>query len=65
MGLIKVNNMQIDASMNIDGSIYQAGVLFTGGGSPDAIIGSGIDKITVGTTQPTSPTTGDLWIDTN
>lgn len=26
---------------------------------------SGLQKITVGTTQPTSPATGDLWVDTN
>ena len=26
---------------------------------------SGVAKITVGTTEPTSPATGDLWIDTN
>lgn len=25
----------------------------------------GISKITVGTTQPTSPSVGNLWIDTN
>lgn len=29
------------------------------------IIGSGINKITVGTVEPSTPTTGDLWIDTN
>lgn len=29
------------------------------------IIGSGIAKITVGTTEPSNPTTGDLWVDTN
>jgi len=27
--------------------------------------GSGVAKVTVGTTTPSSPTTGDLWIDTN
>lgn len=26
---------------------------------------SGLAKITVGTTEPTSPSTGDLWVDTN
>lgn len=26
---------------------------------------SGLQKITVGTTQPVAPSTGDLWIDTN
>jgi hypothetical protein len=26
---------------------------------------SGLAKITVGTTEPTTPTIGDLWIDTN
>lgn len=26
---------------------------------------SGFDNITVGTTEPTSPSTGDLWVDTN
>ena len=25
----------------------------------------GTTKITVGTTEPTSPATGDLWVDTN
>ncbi len=26
---------------------------------------SGLTKITVGTTEPTNPSVGDLWIDTN
>ena len=26
---------------------------------------SGLTKISVGITQPTSPSTGDLWVDTN
>lgn len=26
---------------------------------------SGLAKITVGTVQPSTPTTGDLWVDTN
>ena len=26
---------------------------------------SGLSKITVGTSQPANPTTGDLWVDTN
>ena len=26
---------------------------------------SGLNKITVGTTQPTSPSVGDIWVDTN
>jgi len=29
------------------------------------IVGDGIAKITVGTTEPTSPGIGDIWIDTN
>lgn len=29
------------------------------------ITGSGVAKLSVGTTAPSSPTTGDLWIDTN
>jgi hypothetical protein len=29
------------------------------------ILGSGVAKITVGTTAPSSPSTGDLWVDTN
>lgn len=27
--------------------------------------GDGVNKITVGTTAPSSPATGDVWIDTN
>jgi len=61
----QTNRLQIDGSLNVDGSIYQFGQVFSGGGTPDAITGSGVDKITVGTTQPVGPTTGDLWIDTN
>ena len=29
------------------------------------ILGDGIAKLTVGTTEPTGPSTGDLWVDTN
>ena len=29
------------------------------------IDGVGVAKITVGTTEPTSPAIGDLWLDTN
>ena len=29
------------------------------------IEGSGVTKITVGTTAPVGPATGDLWVDTN
>ena len=29
------------------------------------ILKSGLSKITVGTTEPTSPSVGDLWVDTN
>lgn len=29
------------------------------------IIGDGVKKIIVGTTQPLNPNIGDLWIDTN
>lgn len=29
------------------------------------VIGAGLTKITVGTTEPTSPNIGDLWVDTN
>jgi Cu/Ag efflux protein CusF len=29
------------------------------------VIGSGLTKITVGTTEPSTPSTGDLWVDTN
>lgn len=29
------------------------------------IVGTGIAKITVGTSTPSGPTTGDLWVDTN
>jgi hypothetical protein len=57
--------IRVDGSLNIDGSIFQFNQLFTGGGTPNAIVGSGVAKITVGTAQPASPTTGDLWIDTN
>jgi hypothetical protein len=31
----------------------------------DRLIKDGVNKITVGTTQPTSPDAGDLWVDTN
>lgn len=31
----------------------------------DGIAFSGLTKITVGTTEPTSPSVGDLWVDTN
>lgn len=34
-------------------------------GSGDLALFSGLAKITVGTSAPGSPTTGDLWIDTN
>lgn len=27
------------------------------------LLGSGLTKITVGATEPTSPTVGDLWVD--
>lgn len=46
----------------------------TGTGSPHTAAGVGalastafvgVSKITVGTSQPGSPTTGDLWVDTN
>ena len=49
----------------------------TGAGAPEEINmtnlrtiakvpeGSGLTKITVGTTQPSTPSTGDLWVDTN
>ena len=41
-----------------------------GGGEEEDILatgieGDGINKITVGTTEPTNPSVGDLWIDTN
>lgn len=61
----KIKVVSIDGSLNIDGSIFQFNQPFTGGGTPGAVEGSGVDKITVGSTQPVGPTTGDLWVDTN
>ncbi|HSX31298.1 MAG TPA: hypothetical protein VLE99_05250 [Candidatus Saccharimonadales bacterium] len=65
------SNEKVDVTLGITGSVALAN---GGTGGTDAATArtnlavaqaSGFSKMTVGTTAPTSPSVGDLWVDTN
>lgn len=55
-----INGNGSSGTSGFSGSSGTSGLSPTG-----AIIGSGVSIISVGTTEPTSPSTGDLWVDIN
>jgi len=66
-GLSLDNNVaSIDfAGAGVIGTALGNEITETIAGAVGAITGDGIAKITVGTTQPTNPEIGNLWLDQN
>jgi hypothetical protein len=57
-------NIAIDLS-NYSNSSTLAATYLTISNAASFVVGSGVKILTVGISQPGSPTTGDLWVDTN
>jgi len=72
---ITLDISSLDATKIADGTVTSAEFQYLGGVTSDIqtqlnnkLNGtqfSGLAKISVGTTEPVGPTTGDLWVDTN
>lgn len=58
------DDLLVSGRLEVDGAVYFDGTV-NGITSSKVIAGIGLSILTVGTTEPSSPSTGDVWIDTN
>ena len=59
---LKLDGSNASTTIDIGSEDFTTAGIITGS---NIISGDGVRKITVGTTEPTSPAIGDLWVDTN